>query len=97
MSVSIPVSSLAVLLSLAFAGSLSAQTPEQPRTRPVLRSGGTYSTNQSDSQKAASNESNEIDTGDVVRVSTNLIEHRFKANPAEAPLGLPSLLPSAVS
>jgi Ca-activated chloride channel homolog len=73
MMVRVPVSSLVVLLSLAFAGSLSAQTPEQPRTRPVLRSGGTYSTNQSDSQKAANKESNEIDAGDVVRVSTNLI------------------------
>ncbi len=73
MSVRVPVSFLAVLFSMSLAGSLFAQTPEQPRPRPVLRSGGTYSSNQGESQNAANKESNEVDAGDVVRVSTSLI------------------------
>jgi Ca-activated chloride channel family protein len=67
------VSFLAVFFLMAFAGSLYAQTPEQPRPRPVLRSGGTYSSNQSESQSTPNRESSEVDAGDVVRVSTSLI------------------------
>jgi VWFA-related protein len=73
MSVRVPVSFLAVLFSMVWASSLYAQTPEQPRTRPVLRSGGTYSTNQGDSQNASNKESNEVDEASIVRVSTSLI------------------------
>lgn len=71
MSVRVPMSFLAVLFSMAFAGPLYAQTPEQPRTRPVLRSGGTYSSNQSES--SSNKESSEVDEGSIVRVSTSLI------------------------
>ena len=67
------VSFLAVLFSMALAGSVCAQTPEQARPRPVLRSGGTYSSNQREPQNASNKESNEVDAGDVVRVSTSLI------------------------
>jgi VWFA-related protein len=56
---------------MAFAGSLYAQTPEQPRTRPVLRSGGTYSSNQGES--SSNKDSNEVDEASIVRVSTSLI------------------------
>jgi Ca-activated chloride channel family protein len=73
MSVRVPVLFLAVLFSMALAGAVYAQTPQPQRTAPVLRSGGTYSSNQSESQNAASKESNEVDAGDVVRVSTSLI------------------------
>jgi Ca-activated chloride channel homolog len=73
MSVRVPVSFLAVLFSMVWASSLYAQTPEQPRTRPVLRSGGTYSTNQGESQNASNKESNEVDEASIVRVSTSLI------------------------
>jgi VWFA-related protein len=73
MSVRVPVSFLAVLFSVVWASSLYAQTPEQPRTRPVLRSGGTYSTNQGESQNASNKESNEVDEASIVRVSTSLI------------------------
>jgi Ca-activated chloride channel family protein len=71
MSVRVPLSFLTVLFSMAFAGSLYAQTPEQPRTRPVLRSGGTYSSNQSES--SSNKDSNEVDEASIVRVSTSLI------------------------
>jgi Ca-activated chloride channel family protein len=71
MSLRVPVSFLAVLFSMAFAGSLYAQTPEQPRTPPVLRSGGTYSSNQNES--SSNKESNEVDEASIVRVSTSLI------------------------
>src|SRR6266478_2308463 len=47
-----------------------AQTPEQPRTRPVLRSTGVYAGNQ---EQPSNKGSNEIDEGSVVRVSTSLI------------------------
>lgn len=73
MSVRVPVSFLTVLFSIAMAGPVCAQAPTQPRTAPVLRSGGTYSGSQSGSQDAANKESNEVDAGDVVRVSTSLI------------------------
>ena len=62
---------LAVLVSMVWAGSLYAQTPEQPRTAPVLRSGGTYS--QRPTQDAGNNGPSEVDEGSVVRVSTSLI------------------------
>lgn len=68
------VSFLAVLFLMAFAGSLSAQTPEQPRTPPVLRSGVTYSQGQTQNAPTnGSNDSAEIDEASVVRVSTSLI------------------------
>ena len=73
MSVRVPLSFLAVLFSMAFAGSLYAQTPEEPRTRPVLRSGGTYSSNQSEPQSTTNKESSEVDEGSIVRVNTSLI------------------------
>ncbi|HEY5075469.1 MAG TPA: VWA domain-containing protein [Pyrinomonadaceae bacterium] len=73
MSVRVPVSFLAVLFSMVCASSLYAQTPEQPRTRPVLRSGGTYSSNQSEPQNATNKDSNEVDEASIVRVSTSLI------------------------
>ena len=73
MSVRVPVSFLAVLFSMVWASSLYAQAPEQPRTRPVLRSGGTYSSNQSEPQNASNKESNEVDEASIVRVSTSLI------------------------
>jgi Ca-activated chloride channel family protein len=65
---------LAVLFSMVWGGPLYAQTPQQPRTPPVLRSGGTYSPSQA--QNAKTNDPNgpgEIDEGSVVRVSTSLI------------------------
>jgi Ca-activated chloride channel family protein len=64
---------LAVLFSMVWAGSLHAQTPEQPRTAPVLRSGGTYSSNQEKSQSDPNRVPSEVDEGSVVRVSTSLI------------------------
>lgn len=68
------VSLLAVLFLMAFAGSLSAQTPEQPRTAPVLRSGATYSQGQKqDPSTNGADSPAEIDEGSVVRVSTSLI------------------------
>ena len=60
---------LTVLFLIVCSNSLSAQSAQQPRTRPVLRSGGTYSNNQNPAEK----ESNEVDEGSVVRVSTSLI------------------------
>lgn len=64
---------LAVLFSMS-ASSLHAHTPQQPRTPPVLRSGGTYSPGQR--QNAPNNDPigpGEVDEGSVVRVSTSLI------------------------
>src|SRR6266404_5328201 len=60
---------LLVLLSMAFVPALCAQT----RTPPVLRSGGTYSSDKKKSESSANAESSEVDAGDVVRVSTSLI------------------------
>ncbi len=77
MSIRVPAAFLTILVSLVWAGALCAQTAEQPRKAPVLRSGGTYSTNQTESQKAnekaGDNASPEIDEGSVLRVSTSLI------------------------
>src|SRR5437773_6258842 len=73
MTVRVPEAFLTILFSLAWAIALNAQTTEQPRTPPVLRSGGTYSGNQSGSQKTGNNASAEIDEGSVLRVSTSLI------------------------
>ena len=64
---------LAVLFSMVWAGSLYAQTPTPPRTPPVLRSGGTYSSNQEKSQSDRNSVPVEVDEGSVVRVSTSLI------------------------
>src|SRR5437588_7912816 len=50
-----------------------AQTPEQTRTRPVLRSTGVYAGSQEQSQQPANKGSNEIDEESVVRVNTSLI------------------------
>src|SRR5438128_10285368 len=50
-----------------------AQTPEQTRTRPVLRSTGIYAGSQEQSQPPTNKGSNEIDEGSVVRVNTSLI------------------------
>src|SRR5947208_16338901 len=50
-----------------------SQTPEQTRTRPVLRSTGVYAGGQEQSQQPANKDSNEIDEGSVVRVNTSLI------------------------
>src|SRR6266850_4439378 len=72
MTVRAPAAFLTILVSLAWAGALCAQTAQQPRTAPVLRSGGTYSNNQNESKKPTDG-SNEIDEGNVVRVSTSLI------------------------
>ena len=77
MTVRVPAAILTIVVSLAWAVSLSAQTPEPSRKAPVLRSGGTYSSNQTESQqgteKSSNNASAEIDEGSVVRVSTSLI------------------------
>jgi Ca-activated chloride channel family protein len=62
----------AFLLVLVWAAGLWAQTPAQPRTAPVLRSGATYSNNQKESPKPDEG-SNDVDEGSVVRVSTSLI------------------------
>ena len=72
MTVRVPAALLTILTSLVWASALCAQTTEQTRRPPVLRSGGTYSGNQNESEKAG-NGSNEIDEGSVVRVSTSLI------------------------
>src|SRR5438034_6000158 len=64
---------LAVLFSMAWVGSLYSQTPAPPRTPPVLRSGGTYSSNQEKSQSDQNSIPVEVDEGSVVRVSTSLI------------------------
>src|SRR3981081_4619487 len=77
MTIRVPAAFLTILVSLVWAGALCAQTAGQPRTAPVLRSGGTYSSHQTESQqateKAGNNASPEIDEGSVVRVSTSLI------------------------
>ena len=74
MTVRVPTAFLTILISLIWAGALCAQ---QSRTPPVLRSSGTYSGNQTESQEAnekpRDNASNDIDEGGVVRVSTSLI------------------------
>jgi len=69
MIVRVPAAFLTFLVSLIWAGPLCAQQ----RTPPVLRSGGTYSSNQADSQKDKDSGSTDVDEGSVVRVSTSLI------------------------
>ena len=65
---------LAVLFSMAWGSPLYAQTPQQPRTAPVLRSGGTYSPGRTqDTPTNGSTGSGEVDEGSVVRVSTSLV------------------------
>src|SRR6266850_173019 len=77
MTVRVPGAFLTILASLVWAVALYAQTPEQPRKAPVLRSGGTYSSNRTESrqttEKAGNNAPGEIDEGSVLRVSTSLI------------------------
>ncbi|MDX6382791.1 MAG: Ca-activated chloride channel, partial [Blastocatellia bacterium] len=64
---------LTVLASLVWVGAAAAQTTEQRRP-PVLRSGGTYSVNQNESNKGKDEDgAKEIDEGSIVRVSTSLI------------------------
>src|SRR5881396_2635961 len=58
-------------MGTAFAG--DSQTPEQTRTRPVLRSTGVYAGSQEQPQQPTNKGSNEIDEGSVVRVNTSLI------------------------
>ena len=72
MTVRAPAACLTILLSLVWSAAPSAQTQQQQRTAPVLRSGGTYSNNQKESDRSQ-NGSNEVDEGSVVRVSTSLI------------------------
>jgi VWFA-related protein len=68
-----PAVFLIVLASLVWVGAASAQTTEQRRP-PVLRSGGTYSVNQNESNKGKDEDgAKEIDEGSIVRVSTSLI------------------------
>jgi len=55
----VPAAFLTFLVSLIWAGPLCAQQ----RTPPVLRSGGTYSSNQADSQKDKNSGSTDIDEG----------------------------------
>jgi Ca-activated chloride channel family protein len=69
MSVRISASFLIVVVSMALAPALRAQT----RTPPVLRSGGTYSGGQDNSPNTNNTARSEVDAGDVVRVSTSLI------------------------
>lgn len=69
MSVRFPTSLSVVLLSIALAPALFAQT----RTPPVLRSGGTYPSDEKKAENTGNVESAEVDAGDVVRVSTSLI------------------------
>jgi Ca-activated chloride channel family protein len=73
MNVRIPAAFLTILISLAWVAAPGAQTPEPTRTAPVLKSGGTYSTKASESQKPGDNTAPEIDEDSVVRVSTSLI------------------------
>lgn len=69
-----PTVLLTILISLAWVSALCAQTVEPSRRPPVLRSGGTYSGNQNQTDQATSNNrSSEIDEASVVRVSTSLI------------------------
>src|ERR1700682_3274760 len=70
MTVRVPAVFLTILVPLIWAGALCAQ---EPRTPPVLRSGGTYSSNQGEAQKPKDNGSSDVDEGSVVRVSTSLI------------------------
>lgn len=68
-----PAIFLTVLASLVWVGGACAQTTEQRRP-PVLRSGGTYSVSQKDSnQSKAEDGAKDIDEDSVVRVSTSLI------------------------
>lgn len=62
-------------LVLTFAGVVFAQSPspQQQRTRPVLRSTAIYPSNQGQSQNANENQPAEVDKGSVLRVSTSLI------------------------
>jgi VWFA-related protein len=62
---------LIVLLLFVCANSLKAQSPDPTRKPPVLRSGDTYSNNQSEA--AAKKESSAVGEDSVVRVSTSLI------------------------
>ncbi len=71
MSVRVTLSFLTILVSIVWVGSIVGQTSDKPRTPPVLRSGGTYSSNQSES--AANKEPIEVDEASIVRVSTSLI------------------------
>ena len=71
MTVRIPAPFLTALVLLFWVSSLWAQEP--PRKAPVLRSGGTYSSTQTESQKTGDNASTEIDESSVIRVSTSLI------------------------
>ena len=64
---------MTVLLSVVLVNSVSAQSPDPARKPPTLRSGGTYSEKEKATEIAAKKESNEIDEGSVVRVSTSLI------------------------
>jgi Ca-activated chloride channel family protein len=73
MSLRVPAAFLTIVLSLVWASAICAQTPDAPRTAPVLRSGGTYSTRTTETQQAGNDASPEIDEGSVVRVSTSLI------------------------
>lgn len=73
MTVRVPAAFLTILVSLVWVSALCAQTIEPTRKAPVLRSGGTYSTNQTESQQAKESASPDIDEGSVVRVSTSLI------------------------
>ena len=73
MTLRVPAAFLTILVSLVWASTIGAQTPATPRTAPVLRSGGTYSTKTNETQQVANDASPEIDEGSVVRVSTSLI------------------------
>src|SRR3989454_6900869 len=50
-----------------------SQTPEQTRTRPVLRSTGVYAGSQEQPQQPTNKGAGEVDEGSVVRVRTRLI------------------------
>lgn len=63
---------LTILVSLIWVSAPCAQTTEQRRP-PVLRSGGTYSASQNESEKTRDSGPSEIDEDSVVRVSTSLI------------------------
>ena len=68
-----PAALLTMIVSLLWVSGPSAQTIEQQRRPPVLRSGGTYSGSQNESGKSNDSGSNEVDDDSVVRVSTSLI------------------------
>jgi len=73
MTLRIPAAFLTTLVSLVWVSALCAQTIEPTRKAPVLRSGGTYSSNQTESRQVNESASPEIDESSVVRVSTSLI------------------------